>query len=231
MKHMNMKDLPKEEQPYERCLKEGPEHLTDAQLLSVVIRTGSNRASSLELARQILSLNGPQEGLLGLLHLTLPQLTAIHGIGEVKAIQLLCIGELSRRIWKGRVTGNTRRFVEARDVADYYREDMRHLEQEMFRAMLFNSKQVMIGDVLLSKGTVNAALASPREIFIEALRYQAVSLILVHNHPSGDPSPSQEDIILTRRVREAGNLIVIGLLDQIVLGDASYVSMKERGFC
>ncbi len=231
MEHRNMKELPKEEQPYERCLKEGPESLTDAQLLSVIIRAGTNKANSLELARQILTLHDPQGGILGLLHLTLPQLTAIHGIGEVKAIQLLCIGELSRRIWKARAIGNHPRFIEPREVADFYREDMRHMEQEQFRVMLFNTRQILIRDILLSKGTVNATLTSPREIFIEALRYQAVSLILVHNHPSGDPEPSREDIALTKRVREVGELIGIRLLDHIVIGDVSYVSMKERGFC
>lgn len=95
--------------------------------------------------------------------------------------------------------------------------------------MLFNTKQNMIGDVTLTKGTVNASLATPREIFIQALRFQAVSLILVHNHPSGDPQPSREDILLTRRVEEAGRMIGIPVLDHIIIGDGTYVSMKERG--
>ena len=95
--------------------------------------------------------------------------------------------------------------------------------------MLFNTKQVLLRDILISKGTVNASLATPREIFIEALRYQAVSLILVHNHPSGDPEPSEEDRLLTRRMEEAGKLIGIRLLDHIIIGDASYVSFRERG--
>ena len=106
---------------------------------------------------------------------------------------------------------------------------MRHLRQEQFYIMLFDTKQKLIRDVLISKGTVNTSLASPREIFIQALKYEAVSLILVHNHPSGDPSPSKQDIALTQKVLEAGSLIGIGLLDHVVIGEHSYVSMKERG--
>lgn len=229
MKHTTMKELPRDEQPYERCLREGPGCLTDAQLLSIIIRTGSREESSLELATRILALNYPKEGILGLLHLSLPQLMSVKGIGRVKGIQLLCIGELSRRIWKKKATQQCRRFGAPQEVADYYQEDMRHMEQEQFRMMMFNTRQMMVGDVLLTKGTVNAALAAPREIFIEALRYQAVSLILVHNHPSGDPEPSPEDIRLTKRIREAGELLGICLLDHIIIGDGSFVSLKERG--
>lgn len=231
MGHAIMKELPPADRPYERCLKEGPEHLTDAQLLSIIIRTGSREENSLELASRILALNYPKEGILGLLHLSLPQLMSVKGIGKVKGIQLLCIGELSRRIWKRKATEQSLRFETPQEVADYYREDMRHKEQEQFRMMMFNTRQAMVGDVLLTKGTVNASLAAPREIFIEALKYQAVSLILVHNHPSGDPEPSGEDIRLTKRVKEAGELIGICLLDHIIIGDRAYASLKERGLC
>lgn len=228
--HLTMKDLPNDDRPYERCLREGPGILSDAELLAVILRTGSKDENSLELASKVLALNYPKEGILGLLHLSLPELMSVKGIGKVKGIQLLCIGELSRRIWKRRSLEQPLVFKEPREVADYYQEDMRHLTQEQFRMMLFNSKQMMIRDVLLSKGTVNASLASPREVMIEALRYQAVSLILIHNHPSGDPEPSREDIQVTRQVAEAGKIIGISVLDHIVIGDNSFVSLKERGF-
>ncbi len=229
MSHQKMKNLPDAERPYERCLAQGPEHLSDAQLLSVIIRTGSREESSLELANRILALGGPDKGILGLLHLSLSQLTAVKGIGKVKAIQLLCIGELSRRIWKKKAIARPLIFHDPGQVAEYYREDMRHMEQEQFRMMMFNTRQVLIGDVLLAKGTVSSAVTTPREIFVEALRHQAVSLILVHNHPSGDPEPSKEDIELTARVRAAGKVIGMPLLDHIIIGDTSYVSLKERG--
>ena len=229
MRHMKMKELPNSSRPYERCMQEGAEHLTDAELLSIILRTGSKGENSLELAERILALNCPGEGILGLLHLSLPQLMSVKGIGKVKGVQLMCIGELSRRIWKKKQLERTIRFEEPEQVAAYYREDLRHMEQEQFFLMMFNTRQMLIGERMMSKGTVNASLAGTREIYIEALRYQAVSLILVHNHPSGDPEPSKEDILLTERVRKAGELMGIRLLDHIVIGDSAYVSMKERG--
>ena len=230
MTHVKMKELPRDIQPYERCLKEGPSCLSDAQLLSIIIRTGSRNANSLELAQEILALNYPKEGILGLLHLSLAQLMSIKGIGQVKGIQLLCIGELSKRIWNRRITQQPLRLDAPELVAQYCQENMRHLEQEEFRVLMFNTKQILTGDVMISRGTVNASLATPREVLIEALRFQAVSLILVHNHPSGDPEPSSEDIRLTQRMREAAELIGIRLLDHIIIGDSAYISLKERGF-
>ena len=229
MRHMKMKELPNSSRPYERSMREGAEHLTDAELLSIILRTGSKGENSLELAERILALNCPGEGILGLLHLSLPQLMSVKGIGKVKGVQLMCIGELSRRIWKKKHMERVMRFEEPEQVAAYYREDLRHMEQEQFFLMMFNTRQMLIGERMMSKGTVNASLAGTREIYIEALRYQAVSLILVHNHPSGDPEPSKEDILLTERVRKAGELMGIRLLDHIVIGDSAYVSMKERG--
>jgi DNA repair protein RadC len=226
---MKIKDIPNDDRPYERCLQKGPEYLSDTELLSVIVRTGFKDVNSLELASSILALNYPNDGILGLLHLSLPELMSIKGIGTVKGIQLLCVGELSRRIWKRRARENLQILQTPEAVAKYYQEDMRHMQQEQFYVMLFNTRQVLIRDILISQGTVNASLASPREIFIEALRYQAVSLILVHNHPSGDPEPSSEDISLTRRVCEAGQLVGIFLQDHVIVGEHTYVSMKERG--
>ena len=148
----------------------------------------------------------------------------------MKAIQLQCIGELSRRIWKRKAIKSPVRFNDPAQVAEYYQEDLRHKEQEEFHMMLFNTKQNMIGDVALSKGTVNASLATPREIFIQALKFQAVSLILVHNHPSGDASPSQEDLNVTRRIKEAGQLLGIALTDHIIIGEHAYVSLREEHY-
>lgn len=227
---MKIKDIPTDDRPYERCLREGAEGLSDTELLSIIIRTGSKESNSLDLASRILALNYPQDGILGLLRLSLPQLMEVKGIGTVKGIQLLCVGELSRRIWKRKSMEQPLTFHDPKSIADYYREEMRHLSQEQFRMMLFNTRQMLIRDILISKGTVNASLAGPREIFVEALRHQAVSLILVHNHPSGDPEPSPEDIALTRRVWEAGELVGVALLDHIIIGDNGYVSLRERGF-
>lgn len=228
MNHYKMKDIPNEDRPYERCLREGVEALSDAELLSVIIRTGSRDESSLELASQILALNYPREGILGLLHLSLPELMSLKGIGQVKGIQLLCVGELSKRIWKRKILEEPLKLTEPEAVAAYFREQVRHSAREEFHVMLFDTKMNLIREVALSEGTVNASMASPRDIFIEALRYRAVSIILVHNHPSGDPEPSAQDIRLTKRIRETGELIDIPVLDHIIIGDSSFVSLKER---
>ncbi|WP_077610808.1 RadC family protein [Clostridium sp. Marseille-P2415] len=229
MERITMKDIPVDERPYEKCLKDGPEGLSDAELLSIIIRTGSREDNSLALAQKILALNYPKKGILGLLHLSMPELMQVKGIGRVKGAQLLCIGELSRRIWKRSALSEAAAYHKPLDIVNYFVEDMRHREQELVFIMLLNTKGALIRDVMISQGTVNTSVVSPREIFIEAIKYHAVSLVLVHNHPSGDPSPSREDLSLTRRVKEAGELIGIQLLDHIIIGDNSYISLKERG--
>ena len=223
-----MKQIPKEVRPYERCLKYGPQVLSDAELLAVILRSGSVGENSLELSSRLLSLGEKQQGLLGLLHMSIEELQMIRGIGSVKAVQLLCIGELSKRIAKanaskGIVMGSPQ------TIANYYMEDMRHQSQEILQMMMLNTKSRLIAETIISKGTVNASLISPREIFLEALKHQAVYIILIHNHPSGDPTPSREDIFVTRKVKEAGNMIGIALMDHIIIGDHSYISLKERG--
>lgn len=228
-KRKTMKDFPEEERPYERCQSLGPEYLTDAELLAVIIRTGSRESTALELAQKILALNYPSTGILGLLHLSMAEYTKIKGIGQVKAIQLSCIGELSRRIWKKAARSGMPALKDPKGIAEYCMEDMRHLEQEQVRALFFDTKQHLLGESLLSKGTVNASVISPREIFKEALRCGAVTLVLVHNHPSGDPSPSREDELITRRVQEAGKILGIFLLDHVIIGDTTFISLRERG--
>ena len=228
MHSVTMKELPPEERPYEKCLRNGPESLSDPELLAVIIRTGSRQENSLSLSKRVLEMDGG-DGLLGLLHRSLPELMEIPGIGPVKAVQLLCIGELSRRIWRQAASGEELSFHSPQAIANYYMEEMRHREQEELRAMFFNTKQVLIKELLISRGTVNASLATPREIFIEALRYRAVSLILVHNHPSGDPEPSREDLLVTERIRRAGELLDISVADHIIIGDNCFISFKERG--
>lgn len=229
MKRITMKDIPSDERPYEKCLKEGAQSLSDAELLSIIIRTGNREENSLALAQKILALNYPKKGILGLLHLSMQELMQIKGIGKVKGAQLLCIGELSKRIWKKTAHLGEVSFHSPLDIVNYYVEDMRHREQELVYVMLLNTKGFLIRDVMISQGTVNASVVSPREIFIEAVKHHAVSLVLIHNHPSGDPAPSREDILLTKRVKEAGELLGIRLLDHIIIGDNCYISLKERG--
>jgi len=224
-----IKELPKEERPYEKCLELGCGALTDAELLAVILRTGAVGCTSIELARQILSLSSDSRSVLGLAALTFPDLLRIKGVGKVKAVQVMCIAELSRRIAKSKAKDSLV-FSEPGSIADYYMEDLRHEKKEHCIIMMLDTRNRLIADKVLSTGTINASLMSSREIFIEALRYQAVYIILVHNHPSGNPAPSSEDILLTRRIQEAGELIGIELLDHIIIGDNSFVSLRKDNF-
>lgn len=223
-----MKMLPPSERPYEKVRESGAQSLSDAELLAVILRSGSRNKSARSLAEQVLSLECP-DGLPGLLHHSLEDYKSISGIGEVKAIQLSCIGELSKRIWRAAISEDNGAFHSPAEIAGYYMEEMRHMEQENLRMMILNTKNVLIKELNISKGTVNASIATPRELFIEALRYRGIGIILVHNHPSGDATPSREDCQFTKRVVEAGNLMGIPLLDHVIIGDNSYVSLRERG--
>lgn len=225
-----MKELPESERPYEKCLREGEAVLSDSELLSVILRCGTRGSSSLSLANEILNymqqLSYP--GLLGLLHCSVSDLMNIHGIGKVKAIQLKCIGELSKRI--ATAEAKTQLCFHMPDtIAKYYMERLRHEEQELMICMMLDNQNHLLGEQLLSMGTVNATLITPREIFLQALKYHAVSLILVHNHPGGDPTPSRSDMDITDRICQSGEILGIHILDHIIIGDQSYVSFREQG--
>lgn len=223
------KELPQEERPYEKCLERGPEALSDAELLAVILRCGSRELSSVELAREILNRCRFREGLLGIYHLSVQQLREISGVGPVKAIQIKCVAELSKRMAQASASSQLN-FRDPDSIASYYMEMLRHEEQENLICIMLDTKNHFLGDTTVTKGTVNASLISPRELFLEALRFHAVNLILIHNHPSGDPSPSREDLSVTRRVARAGELLGITLLDHIIIGDRQYVSLLREGF-
>ena len=223
-----MKRIPAGERPYEKCAALGPEALSDAELLAVILRTGSRKMSSLELAAHILSESVPP-GLTGLLHQSLEEWKEIPGVGDVKAVELLCIGELSSRIWKKLSHEEAQDFKDPSRIASYFMESLRHAEQEELHLMLLNTRGSLIREKMIFRGTINASLASPREIFLEAFSGRAVSIVLVHNHPSGNPEPSQDDILLTVKVREGGDILGIPLLDHIIIGDMQYYSFREEG--
>lgn len=230
MKENNtIRELLPENRPYEKCLASGTESLTDTELLAVIIRTGTKGMSAVALADRILNLSCSNEGLLGICHLSRQELMELPGIGLVKAIQIKCIGELSKRIATKRAR-KALAFTQPLSIADYYMEQLRHEEQEQMICMMLDTKNHFIGDEIISRGTVNASLISPREIFLLALRYHAVHLILIHNHPSGDATPSEDDRILTRRICEAGDLLGISVLDHIIIGDHQYMSFREEKY-
>ena len=229
LSHMNKQFdcLPEEDRPYEKCIRYGVQALTNRELLAVILRTGAKGKHVLDLAGELLNLVPEREGFTGIRRLSMTELSAVHGIGKVKAVQLKCILEIARRMAREEA-GEGTAFTSAETVAGYYMEDLRHLEQEEIHVMFLNTKQNLLRDFLVSKGTVNASVITPREILIEGLRSLAVSMILVHNHPSGDPSPSESDLLLTRRVKEAGDVIGISLLDHIIIGDKRYLSFRQQ---
>lgn len=222
-----MKELPAGERPYEKCLEYGARSLSDAELLAVILRTGTSGCTAVQLAQKILKCSKSHEGLAGIHHLSMEELMQIPGIGQVKAIQVKAIGELSKRL--ARTQAKYQMFFNRPDtIAEYYMEHLRHEEQESMICMMLDTKNNFLGETELFRGTVNASLVSPREVFLEALRYHAVNIILVHNHPSGDPTPSEQDLLVTERIHRTGELLDIHLLDHIIIGDQSYISFQEE---
>lgn len=224
-----IKELYEEDRPYEKCERFGAENLTDTELLAVLLRTGTRGESVLDLARRILHPSVHQNGILSLHDWSYEQLLKLRGIGKVKAIQILCLCELAKRLSKASA-GRELDFSTPASIARYYMEEMRHQKQERMKLLLLNTKSRLIGETEISKGTVNASIVSPRELFIEALQKNAVFIILLHNHPSGDPGPSREDVLVSKKVQEAGDMIGVELLDHIIIGDNCYVSLKEQGY-
>lgn len=224
-----IKNLLKEERPYEKCGRFGAESLTDTELLAVLLRSGIKGENALETAKKILYPDGMHGGLLKLPSYSKEALMKIPGIGEVKAVQILCLCEMARRIAKEKAKGPLC-FDKPETIAAYYMEDMRHLKQEELVLLMLNTKSRLLGETKISKGTVNMSVISPRELFIEALQKNAVMIILLHNHPSGDPKPSREDILVTKKIAKAGELIGIRLLDHIIIGDQTYTSLAEQGW-
>ncbi len=223
-KHTTTKNLPAEQRPYDKCIMYGPEQLSDRELLAAVLQTGSAGLNSLDTAEMILDACREKGGLCGLYRMTVPELTALPGIGPAKAARLCCIGELSRRLAASQAP-KTRRFLCPSDIADFYMERLRQQEQECVWCLMLDTKNGFLGERLISMGTVNASLLSPREIFFAALSCRAVSIALVHNHPSGDPTPSREDYASTRKIEEAGEILGIRLLDHIVIADGCFESI------
>ena len=223
--HFTVKELPESEKPYEKCLRFGAGHLSDAELLAVIIRTGTAGRQSIEVAQEIL--NYKEKSLLNLYRLSIKELKSIPGIGEVKAVQLKCLAEITRRLTKA-TRAREVSLNSAASVAAYYMEELRHENKEKLIVSMYDSQCVLLGAEVISVGTVNASLVSPREVFLSALAKQAVHIILLHNHPSGVPQPSVQDKLVTKRILEGGELIGIHLSDHIIIGDNQYFSFKEE---
>lgn len=225
---MDNTNVLKNDLPYEKFLSLGPQALTEAELVAIILRTGTKNCSALELAKAILAkAQGKKEGLNGLHHLSVQELMEIPGIGEVKAVKVKCMAEMAIRMAKQKAA-LALKFDAPETVADYYMEQMRHQEKEKILLLLLDNRLQLIEEYMVSLGTVNASLLSTRDVFIQALRCRASSFMLLHNHPSGDSSPSEKDILITQKMKEAGKLMDIPLIDHIILGNGTFISLKKE---
>lgn len=221
---VTIRNLPESARPRERLWRDGPSALTETELLAIVLRTGSKAGSALDLAQYLL---GTFHGLARLAGVALEELSAVKGMGPAKAAQVAAALELGRRL--GGTVDASRPTVNApEDAARLVMAQMRHLDREEFRVILLDTKNRLIQNETVAIGTLNSSGVQPREVFKNAIRRSAAAVILVHNHPSGDPTPSCEDVALTRRLVQAGELIGIEILDHIIIGDNRYVSLKAE---
>ncbi len=226
--YMLIKEIASCERPYEKAVEYGVDSLSDAELLATIIRTGANNGSSIDLANTILNAHGVYKGLVGLNYLCREDLLNIKGIGNTKATQVLAVAELSMRMAKQKLKKDIT-FNDAKSIALYYIENCKYLNKERLYLLLFNTANMLIKEILLTEGTINQSLISVREIYIQALKYEAVNMVLVHNHPSGNINPSESDINSTMMIYKVGKILGIELFDHIVVGYDDYFSMHERG--
>lgn len=223
-----MKELPVSERPYEKAETEGVERLSDKELLTVLIRTGTKKERADQVALRILEACG-EAGLQALWNLDTEQLKDMPGIGRVKAIQLVCVCELARRMARGKGLYGTK-ISSSEDVVAYYNAQFKYCQKECLILIVLDTKNRILSAETLSMGTINTSIADPREIFLHALKKNGVSVLLLHNHPSGDPTPSREDILTTERIIKAGKLLGIPLKDHIIIGQNSYISLNGEGY-
>lgn len=224
--HFTMKNLPESERPYEKFVSHGETSLSDAELLAIIIKTGTKQETAVDISKRILQ--GNHNNLLNLYDLSYRDLMHYPGIGRVKAIQLKAIAELSKRISRTR-SGYSLKMDTPASIADYYMEQMRHLKEEVLIGVFFDSKCNFLGDAIVSKGSVNYAYVSPRDVFRHAFDYEAVLFVILHNHPSGDPYPSEDDMQITYRIEKGARILELQLVDHIIIGDNKYYSFKENG--
>lgn len=221
-----LRDVPAEERPRERLIQKGAHSLSNQELLAIILRTGTMNESVLQVAQRMLQ---HFEGLRLLKHATIEELTSIKGIGTAKAIQVIASLELGQRVMQLH-PDEKYKILSPEDGANYVMEELRFLTQEHFVAAYLNTKNEVIHKQTVFIGSLNASLVHPREVFKEGIRRSAASVICFHNHPSGDPSPSREDIEVTKRLVESGKLLGIELIDHIVIGDKQFVSLREKGY-
>src|SRR6185436_18889696 len=222
---LQIREWPAEDRPRERLYHKGAEALADAELLAIQLGTGVPGLSSMDVAREILAQHG---SLSAVAALGVAELAHVRGIGRVRAIRLAAAFEMTRRL---RSRNGTSRVVlsSPEQVFARYGPLMEDLKKEVFRVALLDSQNGLLRDVVISEGTLSASLVHPREVFKPAVLESAASVILLHNHPSGDPSPSREDLRLTRQLVECAQLLELRVHDHVIIGHGRYVSLAQRG--
>lgn len=222
-----VKDLPPETRPREKMMLRGAKALTDAELIAILLGSGTQQRSAIHLAEEILALY-KERGLAAVAHTSRAELKRVQGVGDTKATIILAAVELGRRL--AIRSAETITIVHGPDdAARYAMPRFRFERREHFAVMLLNTKNHILGMADISVGSLSASIVHPREVFRAAIDYAAASMILMHNHPSGDPSPSREDIAVTNRLTKAGKIMDIPVLDHIILGHDQFLSLKERG--
>jgi len=217
---------PETERPRERLLTQGPQALTNAQLLAILLRVGRHGSSAVQVGMDILDQLGDMAGLA---QCGIEELCAVPGVGEAKAAQLKAALELGKRALAGPLTKGAK-ITSSRDLFTHYHPTLRELRHEVFKVILLDAKHAILRDATVSEGSLTLSIVHPREVFTLAVKESAAAVIFLHNHPSGDPTPSQEDHVLTARLVSAGEVLGIRVLDHLVVGDGRYVSFADQGW-
>ncbi|WP_315078390.1 DNA repair protein RadC [uncultured Clostridium sp.] len=224
---LKIKDIPKNERPKEKLLSYGADTLNNSELLAIILRTGTKGENVLQLSNRLLS---EFQGLDGILEASLDDITSIKGIKEGKASQILALAELFKRFRTFKSADRDIKIMYPNDLAMLINGEMSLLKQEILKVIFLNTKNIVIGTKDVFKGSLNTSIVHPREIFKEAVNKSSAKIIISHNHPSGDPTPSKEDINITLRIKECGEIMGIQLLDHIIIGKNGFISLKEKGF-
>ncbi len=229
MDNLRIKDMPEEDRPYEKLEKSGAESLTDAELLAIIIKTGCKNDTSIDITRKIINRHSEGKGLLYLKKASISQLCEIRGVGRVKAIQLKAAVELGCRLTCAGKENGRYKIASPEDIKMLYMEQLRHMTKEIFMVLVLNTRNEVIKELRISTGSLSETVVHPREVFSEVIKEPAASVILIHNHPSGDSNPSGNDKKTTRRLVEAGKILGIKILDHVIIGNRNIFSFKENG--
>ncbi len=222
----NILNIPLSERPREKMCNYGSEALRDAELLAILLSTGIQGKNAIEVGKEILN---EYDGLLGLLDADLESLQRINGLGPAKACKLMASIELGRR-WASARRSVTHKVGSPADVAKFLGGSFAFLDKEHFKVLYLDVKNQIVHEETVSVGTLSSSLVHPREVFKPAIKKSAHGLIVAHNHPSGDTTPSEDDIVTTKRLQEAGEIIGIKLIDHLIFGHGSFISLKEKGY-